>query len=83
MEHLYFSDEQVYGPEGNPQPSGSPEEILAQGQKMYCELSEETKEFFDFMMENQLWMFLEEIEGSWWLYDLSARLSCPVCVCKL
>ena len=54
LEHLYFSDEQVYGPEGNPQPSGSPEEILAQGQKMYCELSEETKEFFDFMMENQL-----------------------------
>ena len=54
LEHLYFSDEQVYGLEGNPQPSGSPEEILAQGQKMYCELSEETKEFFDFMMKNQL-----------------------------
>ncbi|MGN0399952.1 MAG: M3 family oligoendopeptidase [Blautia sp.] len=54
VEHMYYSDELVYGKEGNPQPKGTPEEILEQGRRMYSELSEETKEFFDFMMENQL-----------------------------
>jgi len=54
LERLSFIDEQVYFKEGNPAPTGSPEEILAAGQKMYGELSPETKEFFDFMRENQL-----------------------------
>lgn len=54
LEHMTYTDEQVYGPEGNPQPEGTPEEILAAGQEMYEELSPETKEFFDFMMENEL-----------------------------
>ena len=40
----------VYFKEGNPNPTGTPEEILAAGQRMYEELSLETKEFFDFMM---------------------------------
>ena len=39
---------------GNPKPTGTPEEILAAGQRMYSELSVETKEFFDFMRENEL-----------------------------
>lgn len=51
---MTWSDEQVFGPEGNPQPEGTPEEILEAGQKMYGELSPETREFFDFMMENEL-----------------------------
>ena len=34
--------------------TSTPEEILAAGQRMYEELSRETKEFFDFMMENGL-----------------------------
>lgn len=54
LDKLSFIDEQVYFKEGNPAPTGSPEEIMAAGQKMYSELSAETKEFFDFMMENQL-----------------------------
>ena len=54
MDIMTWSDEQVFGPEGNPQPEGTPEEILAAGQKMYGELSPETREFFDFMMENEL-----------------------------
>lgn len=54
LEKLSFIDEQVYFKNGNPAPTGTPEEILAAGQKMYSELSPETKEFFDFMMENQL-----------------------------
>src|SRR5699024_1873141 len=51
---MTWSDEQVFGPEGNPQPEGTPEEILAAGQKLYGALSPETREFFDFMMENEL-----------------------------
>ena len=39
---------------GNPTPKGTPEEIVANGQKMYAELSPETKEFFDFMVNNEL-----------------------------
>ncbi|MFI5139866.1 MAG: M3 family oligoendopeptidase, partial [Sphingobacteriales bacterium] len=39
---------------GNPKPIGTPEEIVANGQKMYAELSAETKEFFDFMVNNDL-----------------------------
>ena len=54
LSELSYSDELVFGPQGNPQPEGTPEEILAAGQKMYEELSAETKEFFDFMMENEL-----------------------------
>ena len=54
LEKLTFYDEKVYFKEGNPAPVGTPEEILQAGQKMYSELSAETKEFFDFMMENEL-----------------------------
>lgn len=39
---------------GNPAPKGTPEEIIANGQKMYAELSAETKEFYDFMVNNEL-----------------------------
>jgi len=39
---------------GNPRPKGTPEEIVATGQRMYSEISPETKEFFDFMVKNNL-----------------------------
>lgn len=54
LKKLSCIDEGVYFANGNPQPIGSPEEIMACAQKMYGELSEETKEFFDFMSENEL-----------------------------
>lgn len=54
LDKLSYIDEQVYFPQGNPEPKGTPSEIMEAGQKMYQELSSETKEFFDFMMENQL-----------------------------
>ena len=54
LEKLSYIDNDVYFPEGNPAPLGTPEEILQTGQKMYSELSPETKEFFDFMMENEM-----------------------------
>ena len=54
VEKLSYIDTDVYFTNGNPAPVGTPEEILAAGQKMYSELSPQTKEFFDFMMENEL-----------------------------
>jgi M3 family oligoendopeptidase len=54
LEQLSYIDEGVFFLNGNPAPIGTPEEIMLEGQKMYRELSKETKEFFDFMTENQL-----------------------------
>ncbi len=47
---------------GNPKPIGTPEEIVANGLKMYAELSPETKAFFDFMVKNDL-LDLENKKG--------------------
>ena len=41
-------------PDGNPKPVGTPDDIFAHGKKMYQELSAETAEFFDFMLEGEL-----------------------------
>jgi len=54
LDKLAYYDAGMFFNNGNPAPIGTPEEILAAGQKMYAELSAETKEFFDFMMENEL-----------------------------
>ncbi|WP_124065931.1 M3 family oligoendopeptidase [Clostridium sp. E02] len=54
LEKLSYIDEGVYFLNGNPAPIGTPEEIMVEGQNMYADLSKETKEFFDFMTENQL-----------------------------
>ncbi len=53
LDKLYYYDTINFA-NGDPRPVGTPEEILAEGQKMYSELSPETKEFFDCMMENEL-----------------------------
>lgn len=39
---------------GNAVPKGDPEQIFASGKKMYSELSPETEEFMNFMLENEL-----------------------------
>lgn len=54
LDKLSYIDADVYFLNGNPAPIGTPEEIMEAGQKMYSEMSPETKEFFDFMMENEL-----------------------------
>ncbi len=54
LEKLSYIDAGVYFLNGNPAPIGNPEEIMAAGQKMYSEMSPETKEFFDYMIENEL-----------------------------
>lgn len=54
LEKLSYIDEGVYFLNGNPEPVGDPDEIMSAGKEMYSELSPETKEFFDFMIENEL-----------------------------
>ena len=39
---------------GNPTPKGTPEELISKAQQMYRELSKETGEFFDMMVETEL-----------------------------
>ena len=53
LEKLYFYDGINY-PEGNPKPKGTPDELVAAAQKMYHELSSETGEFFDRMVNEKL-----------------------------
>lgn len=54
LDKLSYIDNDVYFLEGNPEPKGTPEEIMENGREMYHELSAETKEFIDFLMENEL-----------------------------
>lgn len=54
LDKLKLYDASVFYADGNAAPKGTPEEILEAGRQMYSELSEETKEFYNFMMENGL-----------------------------
>jgi len=54
LDSLKFYDEDIFYIDGNPTPKGTPGEMFEAGKKMYDELSEETKEFFDYMLENEL-----------------------------
>ena len=54
VDALKMYDDQFEYPEGNAKPFGTPDEIFAHGKKMYHELSDETAEFIDFMLENEL-----------------------------
>ena len=51
---MSFADNALEFRSGNPTPCGTPEDILAQGKKFYDELSPETSEFFNMMLENEL-----------------------------
>jgi len=54
VESLKIYDDPCEHPEGNAKPTGSKDDIFAHGRTMYHELSAETKEFIDFMMDNEL-----------------------------
>ena len=54
IDKLSYIDTGVYFLNGNPAPTGTPEEIIEAGRQMYSEMSPETKEFFDFITENEL-----------------------------
>ena len=54
IDTLYYYDESIASPSGNPVPIGDKEYLVGEAQKMYRELSKESGEFFDFMMEYEL-----------------------------
>ncbi len=54
IDRLHYYDEALLFPEGNPDPIGTREELVAKAQRMYREMSPETGEFFDFMVEHEL-----------------------------
>jgi len=53
LDTLYIYDG-INFPDGNPKPKGTPEELIQYAQKMYHELSTETGEFFDRMVDEEL-----------------------------
>lgn len=54
LDKLAWYDRSIYFKTGNPKPKGSVSELVAQAQKMYQEMSKETGEFFQVMLEKQL-----------------------------
>ena len=51
---MSFADNALEFRSGNPRPQGDPDAILAQGRKFYQELSPETGEFFNMMLDREL-----------------------------
>jgi M3 family oligoendopeptidase len=54
LDELKYYDENFSFKTGNATPKGDPDWIVANGKKMYQELSPETDEFFTFMLDNNL-----------------------------
>jgi M3 family oligoendopeptidase len=54
VDQLYYFDEPFEFKTGNATPKGDPDWIVANGRNMYSELSPETREFFEFMIDNEL-----------------------------
>lgn len=54
LDKIKVYDEKFQFPSGNPAPKGDPDWIVEQGRKLYSELSQETKEFYEEMIEKDL-----------------------------
>lgn len=54
LDKLKYFDEALEFITGNAKPKGNPEWIVNNGKKMYKEMSPETDEFFNFMLDNEL-----------------------------
>ena len=54
IDDFKFYDNVFMFKDGSAKPQGTSEEIMAAGRKMYHELSKETGEFIDLMLENEL-----------------------------
>jgi M3 family oligoendopeptidase len=54
VERITVYDDALEFLSGNAKPQGTPDDIFAHGRKMYSELSPETAEFFDYMLEHGL-----------------------------
>jgi M3 family oligoendopeptidase len=62
LDKLLYYDEDLFFLTGNANPKGDAEWIVDNAKKMYDELSPETKEFFNFMIDNEM-MDLESRKG--------------------
>ena len=54
IDRLHYYDEAIIFPEGNAVPHGTSSEMVASALQMYRELSKETGEFFEFMVQHGL-----------------------------
>lgn len=54
LDHIYIYDSVINFKEGDPKPKGTPDELVARAAEMYHELSVETGEFFDMMINEDL-----------------------------
>ncbi len=54
VDKIKYYDESFMFPEGNPNPVGNKDQMIAWAQEMYNEMSKETGEFFNFMVEYDL-----------------------------
>lgn len=54
IDTLHYYDESIVFPDGNAMPIGTTQELLEKAGKMYREISKETGDFFDFMLEYDL-----------------------------
>lgn len=53
IDELYMYDEQIIFPDGNAEPAGGKEFLLDGAREMYGEISPETAEFFEFMLNGE------------------------------
>ncbi|MCR5694145.1 MAG: M3 family oligoendopeptidase [Clostridia bacterium] len=58
LDSLNWYDESLVFSDGNAKPIGTPEELVESAKKMYSAMSPETKEFFDFLTEYELYDFV-------------------------
>ena len=54
LDHVMCYDEKMVFPDGNAEPAGDDEFMVKTAQKMYHEISPETGEFIDFMIDHEL-----------------------------
>ena len=54
VDKLRYYDEPLFYPEGNPVPQGTRQELVAKAQRMYREMAPEAGEFFDAMVEHDM-----------------------------
>jgi energy-coupling factor transporter ATP-binding protein EcfA2 len=62
IDHVMWHDEKMVFPDGNAEPAGDAGFMVETARKMYHEISHETGEFIDFMIDHQL-MDLENKPG--------------------
>ena len=56
IDTLHYYDESIVFPDGNAMPIGTTQELLEKAGKMYREISKETGDFFEFMLEYDLFV---------------------------